>query len=565
MLDGRGCAPVFLFCGMSAQLIDGKAMAAEIRGELKEQVWALKRDYDTTPGLAVVLGGNRTDSSTYVRMKQKATEEVGIYSVVRRYGLEVSQSELLGCVEELNADPKVHGILVQLPLPSHIDAPAILETIEVRKDADGFSAENIGNLCLRGGTPPLALPCTPAGCVEMLQRGGYDVSGKDAVVVGRSNIVGMPVAQLLQSLDATVTVCHSRTKDLVAHVKRADIVIAAIGRDGMISGDMLKPGAVVIDVGINSRPAPETKKGYVLCGDVDFDSALSVAKAISPVPGGVGPMTIAMLLKNTVNLARHSLGLEPLPLGKQRRRLSGGAAEAAVFGGVIGEGSSCAPVGDGGVLAAVDEKGSEEAGEEASCRRRRSLQQALAPRDEREWLEEWRERIGCWYLALPLPTQTQLGGCIGAFGLHLGSRLDSLWMASLGVVSRSPMAGTAHYSATSVNARCEWIRGGRAALPEIPEFPAFPSKAEFKLPPIPRLLPSTLQLQQLRSGEGVPFAGLGSAEVLPVQHEVALHQPVAQVLAAGTATFLVTLAAGVWFGRHLNRRGRLNVRRASKS
>ena len=216
MLDGRGCAPVFLFCGMSAQLIDGKAMAAEIRGELKEQVWALKRDYDTTPGLAVVLVGNRTDSSTYVRMKQKATEEVGIYSVVRRYGLEVSQSELLGCVEELNADPKVHGILVQLPLPSHIDAPAILETIEVRKDADGFSAENIGNLCLRGGTPPLALPCTPAGCVEMLQRGGYDVSGKDAVVVGRSNIVGMPVAQLLQSLDATVTVGHSRTKDLVA-------------------------------------------------------------------------------------------------------------------------------------------------------------------------------------------------------------------------------------------------------------------------------------------------------------------------------------------------------------
>ena len=179
---------------------------------------------------------------------------------------------------------------------------------------DGFSATNIGNLCLRGGRPPLAVPCTPAGCVELLQRSEIEVKGKDVVVVGRSNIVGMPVAHLLMSMDATVTVCHSRTTDLPAHVRRADIVIAAVGAAEMIKGSWLKPGATVIDVGVNSKPAPEDPRGYVLCGDVDFAEASQVAGVITPVPGGVGPMTIAMLMKNTLNLARHSVNLPRVAL-----------------------------------------------------------------------------------------------------------------------------------------------------------------------------------------------------------------------------------------------------------
>ena len=239
---------------------------------------------------------------------------MGFHSVDREFPESVTEAELLACVETLNKDKAVHGILVQLPLPTHIDEARVLEAIEVRKDVDGFSAENIGNMCLRGGKPPLALPCTPAGCVELLQRSGVAVAGKEVVVLGRSNIVGMPVAHLLQSMDATVTVCHSRTADLASHCRRADIVVAAIGRAELVQGDWLKPGAVVIDVGINSKPAPELKKGYRLCGDVDFEPAKAVAGAITPVPGGVGPMTIAMLLKNTVNLARHSVGLPRAPL-----------------------------------------------------------------------------------------------------------------------------------------------------------------------------------------------------------------------------------------------------------
>ena len=240
--------------------------------------------------------------------------EVGFHSVDREFPESVTEAELLACVETLNQDKAVHGILVQLPLPTHIDEARVLEAIEVRKDVDGFSAENIGNMCLRGGKPPLALPCTPAGCVELLQRSGVAVAGKEVVVLGRSNIVGMPVAHLLQSMDATVTVCHSRTADLASHCRRADIVVAAIGRAELVQGDWLKPGAVVIDVGINSKPAPELKKGYRLCGDVDFEPAKAVAGAITPVPGGVGPMTIAMLMKNTLNLARHAAGLPRLPL-----------------------------------------------------------------------------------------------------------------------------------------------------------------------------------------------------------------------------------------------------------
>ena len=203
---------------------------------------------------------------------------------------------------------------MQLPLPRHIDEAAVLEEIRVAKDVDGFSATNIGNLCLRGGTPPLALPCTPAGCIELLQRSDVPVAGKEVVVLGRSNIVGMPVAQLLQSMDATVTVCHSRTEDIPSHVRRADIVIAAVGRAEMVKAEWLKPGAVVIDVGVNSKPDANAARGYKLCGDVDFEAASKVAGAITPVPGGVGPMTIAMLLKNTLNLARHSVGLPRMTL-----------------------------------------------------------------------------------------------------------------------------------------------------------------------------------------------------------------------------------------------------------
>lgn len=240
--------------------------------------------------------------------------EVGFHSIDLNFEDSVTQAELVSAIDGLNADSKIHGILVQLPLPAQIDEAALLERIDVAKDVDGFSATNIGNMCLRGGRPPLAVPCTPAGCVELLQRCEIEVKGKDVVVVGRSNIVGMPVAHLLMSMDATVTVCHSRTADLPAHVRRADIVIAAVGAAEMVKGSWLKPGATVIDVGVNSKPAPEDPRGYVLCGDVDFAEASQVAGAITPVPGGVGPMTIAMLMKNTLNLARHSVNLPRVAL-----------------------------------------------------------------------------------------------------------------------------------------------------------------------------------------------------------------------------------------------------------
>jgi len=301
-----------------AKLISGKKVADQIKEEVKAGVAKLKREHGITPGLAVVLVGNRTDSSTYVRMKKQVAEAVGFHNVDKHFPDTVSERELIDCVRELNADPNVHAILVQLPLPGHIDEHKVVSTVAVTKDVDGFSAENIGNLCLRGGKPPLAVPCTPAGCVELIQRSGIDPSGKEAVVLGRSNIVGMPVAALLQSMDATVTVCHSRTKDIPAHVKRADIVIAAIGKPEFVKGEWLKPGCVVIDVGINSKNDPTAKRGYRLVGDVDFESARQVAGHITPVPGGVGPMTIVMLMKNTLNLARNSLGLERMPL----RRLS---------------------------------------------------------------------------------------------------------------------------------------------------------------------------------------------------------------------------------------------------
>ena len=253
-------------------------------------------------------------------MKKKAAAEIGFHSVDVTLPDTATTEELLAAVRDLNADPKIHGILVQLPLPDQCDEPLILKEIAVEKDADGFSAMNIGNLCLKGGDPPLAVPCTPAGCIELLQRSGYsNLSGLNAVVIGRSNIVGMPVGALLQSMNATVTTCHSRTADIPAHLKNADIVVAAIGKAEFVKGEWLKPGCVVIDVGINDKVDPTKKRGYRMVGDCDFESCAKVAAAITPVPGGVGPMTIAMLMKNTLNLARHSVGLGRLATRAARR------------------------------------------------------------------------------------------------------------------------------------------------------------------------------------------------------------------------------------------------------
>ena len=299
--------------GGGARIIDGKKVAAEIRSEVKEQVAKLKDEHGVTPGLAVVLVGERKDSQAYVRMKKRAADEIGFLSVDRNFDESVSEERLLQTIRELNADPAVHAILVQLPLPRHINEAKVLEAIDVAKDVDGFSAANIGNMCLRGGRPPLAVPCTPAGCIELLQRSDIDVSGKNVVVIGRSYIVGMPVAHLLMSMDATVTVCHSRTADLPSHLRRADVVVAAVGAAEMVKGDWIKPGACVIDVGVNLLDAAD-KRGYVLVGDVDFASARG---HVAITPGGVGPMTIAMLMKNTLSLARHSLGLPRLPLRKK--------------------------------------------------------------------------------------------------------------------------------------------------------------------------------------------------------------------------------------------------------
>jgi methylenetetrahydrofolate dehydrogenase (NADP+) / methenyltetrahydrofolate cyclohydrolase len=263
----------------------------------------MKASRDRVPGLATVLVGDNTASATYVRMKQKACAEAGIRSIGRELPADASQEEVERLVAGLNADPNVNGILVQLPLPRHLDEEAVLNSISLEKDVDGFHPMNIGRLAMKG-RDPLFIPCTPYGVIELLRRSDIRMSGAEAVVVGRSNIVGLPVAMLLQKENATVTICHSRTRDLAEHTRRADIIIAAIGQMEMITGDMIKPGAAVIDVGINRKDDPNTKRGYRLVGDVDYDSAREVAGAITPVPGGVGPMTIAMLLQNTLRAAQ---------------------------------------------------------------------------------------------------------------------------------------------------------------------------------------------------------------------------------------------------------------------
>ncbi len=287
---------------MSAKIIDGKAVAARIRQEIKQKVEERLARGLPRPGLATVLVGDDPASHTYVRMKQKACAEVGIESFGYKLPADASQEEVEALVEKLNADPKVHGILVQLPLPKHLDEERVLSKISIEKDVDGFHPINIGRLAQKG-REPLFVPCTPAGVMVLLEEAGVNLEGANAVVLGRSNIVGMPMALLLVRANATVTICHSRTRDIPAHTREADVIIAAVGRPHMVKADWVKPGAVVIDVGVNRVDDPTAKKGYRLVGDVDFDAVKEVAGAITPVPGGVGPMTIAMLLQNTLRAA----------------------------------------------------------------------------------------------------------------------------------------------------------------------------------------------------------------------------------------------------------------------
>ncbi|MEY4211905.1 MAG: bifunctional methylenetetrahydrofolate dehydrogenase/methenyltetrahydrofolate cyclohydrolase FolD [Burkholderiaceae bacterium] len=278
---------------MTATLIDGAALARSLRAQVAERAAALTAR-GRPPGLAVILVGNDAASAVYVRNKVKDCEESGIRSVLERLPESTPEADLLARIQALNVDPSIHGILVQLPLPAHIDARRVIETISPDKDVDGFHVASAG--ALMTGQPGF-LPCTPYGVMRLLEHVGARLAGAEAVVVGRSNIVGKPQALLLLQADATVTICHSRSRDLAAHTRRADVLIAAAGRVRMITGDMVKPGAIVIDVGMNRD---ETGK---LCGDVDFESVREVASAITPVPGGVGPMTRAMLLVNTLEAA----------------------------------------------------------------------------------------------------------------------------------------------------------------------------------------------------------------------------------------------------------------------
>lgn len=278
-----------------AELIDGKAISRAIREELAEETRAFARESGIVPGLAVIIVGNDPASAVYVRNKKKACEEVGFFSSVIALPEETSEAELLSRISELNSDERIHGILVQLPLPKHINEENVILAISPSKDVDAFNPFNVGRVVTGGGE---LLPCTPAGVMELLKRSGVDVCGKECVIVGRSNIVGKPLALLMLAANATVTICHSRTADLASVCRRADILVAAIGKPRFFGADMVKDGAVVIDVGIN-RDADGK-----LCGDVDFDAVAEKASLITPVPGGVGPMTITMLLKNTLCAAK---------------------------------------------------------------------------------------------------------------------------------------------------------------------------------------------------------------------------------------------------------------------
>lgn len=292
---------------MIAQLIDGKLIAQSVRDQVAAEVAKRTAAGKIKPGLATVLVGDRVDSATYVASKQKACQELGMESFHYALPGDISQTELEDVVRKLNDDPAVSGILVQLPLPAHLNEERILQLVSIEKDVDGFSPLNIGRLAQKG-REPLFVPCTPSGCIYLLDQAGVKIEGANAVVLGRSNIVGMPAALLLTSRNATVTICHSRSEDLPNIVHRADILIAAIGRAEMVRGDWIKPGAAVIDVGMNDKPDPTKKRGYRLVGDVNFNEAAEVAGWITPVPGGVGPMTIAMLMKNTLKAAQIQQG-----------------------------------------------------------------------------------------------------------------------------------------------------------------------------------------------------------------------------------------------------------------
>ena len=286
---------------MTAQLIDGIALSRQLRAEVTQRVQALKQQ-GITPGLAVVLVGDNPASQVYVRNKVKACEETGMHSVLETYDATLTEAELLARVQALNQDPTIHGILVQLPLPAHMDGHKVIEAISPAKDVDGFHVASAGALMV--GQPGF-WPCTPYGCMKMLQSIGYDLRGKHAVVIGRSNIVGKPMAMMLLQQDATVTLCHSRTVNLKALTLQADVIVAAVGKRNVLTADMVKPGAVVLDVGMNRNEAGK------LCGDVDFDGVKAVAGYITPVPGGVGPMTITMLMVNTLESAERLLTVHP--------------------------------------------------------------------------------------------------------------------------------------------------------------------------------------------------------------------------------------------------------------
>ena len=295
----------------TAVRIDGKAKAAEMSEKISAETAALLEQHGLQPGLAVVIIGEDPASQVYVRNKKKRAQSCGFYSVQHTLDADASQDDVLALIDELNNDDRIHGILVQLPLPKHLDEQRITQAISPAKDVDGFHFVNIGKLT-SGNTADAFVPCTPAGCMLMIEDHlGADLSGLNAVVVGRSNIVGKPMASLLLQANATVTVTHSRTKDLPAVVAQADIVVAAVGRANMVTGEWVKPGAVVIDVGINRiETTVDGEKVSRLTGDVDFDSVSEVAKAVTPVPGGVGPMTIIMLMANTLRAARLSAGLD---------------------------------------------------------------------------------------------------------------------------------------------------------------------------------------------------------------------------------------------------------------
>lgn len=288
---------------MTATIIDGRQVADKMQAEITEQAAAFAEENGYPPGLGVILVGEDPASQMYVRMKRRACKRAGIHSVAVDLPATATQDEVLQAVHQLNDDPKIHGILVQLPMPDQIDEETVLSAVSLDKDVDGFHPVNIGALAMKGRTPTFT-PATPTGCMVLIDEVGVDPSGKQAVVLGRSNIVGLPAALMLIKANATVTICHSRTPDIAAEVRKADIVIAAIGRANYVKGDWIKPGAVIIDVGTNKIDDPSDERGYKWVGDVDFEAAKEAAGAITVVPGGVGPLTITMLLSNTLKAAQ---------------------------------------------------------------------------------------------------------------------------------------------------------------------------------------------------------------------------------------------------------------------